>query len=128
MLAILLAWVVLLIDSSCKIRSSVNYTCSTDWSISISFVSDWWTFWCYVLFLSISTFLFSFLFFVTHSVVFEWDWFVWIIVNSFCKNMICCWCNSLSLDRFAETLFTKYVKKESLNELVLSKIRYLVSV
>ena len=43
-------------------------------------------------------------------------------VSSFCKNRICCWCNSLSLDWFAENF-----KKQSLNELMSLKIRSLIS-
>ena len=50
-----------------------------------------------------------------------------LFVSSSCKNRICCRCNLLSLDRFAEALFTKNLKKESLNELISLKIRSLIS-
>ena len=77
----------------------------------------------------------SVLLFVTHSVTFEWNRFVWIIglkstvlcylylLVSSAKNRICCWCNSLSLN-----LFAKDFKKQSLNELISLKIRSLISV
>ena len=45
-----------------------------------------------------------------------------LFVSSFSKNRICCWCNSVSLDRFAEDF-----KKHSLNELISLKIRSLIS-
>ena len=45
-----------------------------------------------------------------------------LFVSSFSKNRICCWCNSVSLDRFAEDL-----KKHSSNELISLKIRSLIS-
>ena len=38
-----------------------------------------------------------------------------------------CWFNSLSLDRFAEAFLTKDFLKKSLNELILLKIRFLIS-
>ena len=45
-----------------------------------------------------------------------------LFVSSFSKNRICYWCNSVSLDRFAEDF-----KKHSLNELISLKIRSLIS-
>ena len=45
-----------------------------------------------------------------------------LFVSSFCKKRNCCWCNSLSLDRFDEDF-----KKQFLNELISLKIRSLIS-
>ena len=45
-----------------------------------------------------------------------------LFVSSFCKNGICCWYNSLSLDRFAEDF-----KNQSLNELISLRTRALIS-